>query len=88
MSLNCVFCKKPVFGRQGVTVPEVGPAHLECYQAHKAMKRTFKGLDITALSDDELSDLKDLVLAEENDRRRRYQELMGDGSSDDDIELF
>lgn len=88
MSLNCVFCKKTVFGRRGITVPEIGPAHLECYQAYKAMKRTFKGLDITALSDDELSDLKDLVLAEENDRRRRHQELIGDGSSDDDIELF
>lgn len=88
MSLNCVFCRKPVFGRKGVTVPELGPAHLDCYQAHKAMKRTFRGIDITKLSDDEVSDLKDLVLAEENDRRRRSLQGEGENPSSDDIELF
>ena len=46
------------------------------------LKRTFQKLDITALNDDELRDLKDLVLAEENDRRRQNEP---DG---DDIELF
>lgn len=88
MSMNCVFCRKPVFGHQGVTVPELGPAHLNCYQAHKAMKRTFRGIDITKLSDEEISDLKDLVLAEENDRRRRQGQNEGGQPADDDIELF
>jgi len=83
MSLNCVFCKKPVFGTSGVTVPGEGPAHQSCYQANAALARTFQSLDISKLSDDELMDLKDLVLAEFNDRDRK-----GRGSDHDDIELF
>ena len=84
MSLNCVFCKKPVFGVGGVTVPERGPAHRNCYDAYRTMRRTFRGIDITNLSDPELADLKDLVLAEDNDRKRNHEA----GSSTDDIELF
>ena len=84
MSLNCVFCKKPVFGGGGLTVPSLGPAHKHCYEAYRTMRRTFRSIDITQLSDDELSDLKDLVLAEQNDRQRKS---MGSGN-DSDIELF
>ncbi|WP_245582698.1 hypothetical protein [Oceanobacter kriegii] len=47
------------------------------------MRRTFRSIDITELTDNELSDLKDLVLAEENDRRRKSAP-----DNDDDIELF
>ncbi len=82
MSLNCVFCHKPVFGFGGLTVPLKGPAHQQCFQAFNVLKRTFQKLDITELNDDELRDLKDLVLAEENDRRRRNE------PGGDDIELF
>ncbi|WP_369982966.1 DUF2175 domain-containing protein [Thalassolituus sp.] len=82
MSLNCVFCKKPVFGTTGVTVPGEGPAHQHCYQAHSALARTFQSLDISKLSDDELLDLQDMLLAEVNDRRRRNE------GSDNEIELF
>ncbi|TNC92872.1 DUF2175 domain-containing protein [Thalassolituus sp.] len=84
MSLNCVFCHKLVFGKTGVTVPSMGPAHQTCYQAHSALKRTFQRLDIGALSDDELADLRDLVLAEDNDRRRKQ----ADPGSNGDVELF
>jgi len=83
MSLNCVFCKKPVFGTTGVTVPGNGPAHQYCLQAQAALARTFQSLDISKLSDDELLDLQDMVLAEVNDRRRR-----DDGGGDSEIELF
>jgi len=83
MSLNCVFCKKPVFGTTGVTVPGNGPAHQYCFQAQAALARTFQSLDISKLSDDELLDLQDMVLAEVNDRRRR-----DDGGGDSEIELF
>lgn len=86
MSLNCVFCKKPVFGIGGLTVPELGPAHKNCYDAYRTMRRTFRTIDITRLSDAELADLKDLVLAEENDRKRQSEP--GSASSGDDIELF
>ena len=86
MSLNCVFCKKPVFGVGGLTVPGLGPAHKNCYDAYRTMRRTFRTIDITRLSDAELADLKDLVLAEENDRKRHSG---SDKSSlNDDIELF
>jgi hypothetical protein len=87
MSLNCVFCKKPVFGLGGLTVPGMGPSHKGCYEAYRTMKRTFRTLDITRLSDEELADLKDLVLAEENDRRRHVAAVDG-AAVDDDIELF
>lgn len=73
MSLNCVFCSKPVFGHSGLTVPLKGPAHQQCFHAYNVLKRTFRKLDITELNDDELRDLKDLVLAEENDRHRQNE---------------
>ena len=79
MSMNCMFCKKTVVGQNPVTIPSEGLAHLHCYQAHQALRRTFQSLDIAALSDAELTELKDLVLAEENARQR---------GQEDDIELF
>ena len=62
-----------------MTVPGEGPAHQHCFQAQAALRRTFQTLDITALSDQELIQLKDLLLAEENYRKR---------DTDGDIELF
>lgn len=85
MSLNCIFCKKPVFGPNGLTVPKRGPAHRQCYQADAALRRTFQSLDITELNDDELLDLKDLVLTEENERCRQ---LAGEAEGSGDVELF
>ena len=78
--MRCIFCNKPVYGNDGVTVPQKGPAHQNCYQANEALRRTFQHLDITALNDQELVDLKDLVLAEINSRNRT--------DNDGDIELF
>lgn len=85
MSLNCIFCDKLVFGKTGLTVPQKGPAHQHCYQADAALRRTFQTLDITELNDNELRDLKDLVLTEENDRMRRRT---GEEHNNDDVELF
>lgn len=78
--MNCIFCNKPVYGKDGITVPSKGPAHQNCYQANEALRRTFQHLDITALNDQELVDLKDLVLAELNSRSR--------DDDSNDIELF
>jgi len=73
-----------VFGTNGITVPNKGPAHQSCYQANTALKRTFQSLDISALNDAEFYDLKDLVLSEANERDRKKL-----GKSDaGDIELF
>ena len=77
--MNCIYCSKGVWGRDGCTVPSLGPAHALCHQTFLAMKRTFGSLDITALDDDELRELGELVLAEKNARSRQHQ---------DDIELF
>ena len=77
--MKCIYCDKAVFGHSGLTVPSEGPAHSQCYQANQALKRTFQSLDITQLNDQELFELKELVITEENSRKR-------DG--DDDIELF
>lgn len=78
--MKCIFCDKPVFGEMGMTAPKMGIAHQQCFQANEALKRTFQSLDITALSDQELTQLKDLVLAEENYRNR--------GDDEESIELF
>ncbi len=79
--MRCIYCHKRVFGGEGLTVPGVGPAHQKCFQLDAALRRTFQSLDISALNDMELTDLKDLVLAEVNDRERKK-------SGNDDIELF
>ena len=80
--MRCIFCKKPVFGDEGTTVPGEGPSHKECYQTHLIFKRMFQNVEISALNDNQLTDLKDLVLAEINDRTRDTT------CEDDDIELF
>lgn len=77
--MKCVYCHQPVFGSDGITVPGQGPAHQKCFQVQQALKRTFQTLDISALNDEELIDLLDLVLAEVNVRKK---------SEDDGIELF
>ncbi len=82
--MKCIFCGKPVFGNVGITVAGEGAAHQDCFQANEALKRVFKNLEITALSDQELTQLKDLVLAEENYRKRN---AVGEEGGDD-VELF
>jgi len=79
MSMNCMYCNKSVVGHNPVTIPGHGFAHRHCFQAHQALKRTFQSLDISELSDAELRELKEMIIAEENARQR---------TSDDDIELF
>ncbi|MBV1908487.1 MAG: DUF2175 domain-containing protein [Kangiellaceae bacterium] len=76
----CIYCKKPVFGNIGLTVPKEGPAHQNCYQANQALKRTFQHLEIRELNDQELKELKELVVAEENSRSRSLD--------DDGVDLF
>lgn len=75
--MRCLFCNKPVFGNDGLSLPGRGVSHKNCFQVHEAIKRTFKGLNITTLNDAELLDLKNLVLSEENSR-----------NGENDVELF
>lgn len=78
--MHCIYCDKPVFGNSGLTVPGSGPAHQNCFQANQVLKRTFQHLEITSLNDQELQELKELIIAEENSRSRT--------SEDDGVELF
>lgn len=80
MSMNCLFCSKTVVGQSPITVPGEGLAHLHCFQAHQALKRTFQSLDISQLTDSELAELKEMIIAEENARGRQVD--------DGDVELF
>jgi len=63
-----------------MTVPGKGPSHRFCQQIAEAQTRYFHGLNITQLSDQELTELKDLILSEINIRNRP--------SGHSDIELF
>ena len=45
--MNCIYCNKLVFGREGLTIPGSGPAHQYGDQADQALKRTFQHLEIT-----------------------------------------
>ncbi len=67
--MRCVFCNKPVNGGDGMSIAGLGVAHQRCFQADEALRRTFQNLDIRALNDQELVELKDLVLAEQNSRK-------------------
>ncbi len=78
--MKCVFCNKPVHGENGMSIASLGVAHQQCFQADQALCRTFQNLDIRALNDQELIELKDLVLAEQNSRMP--------GDEFDDVELF
>ena len=80
--MKCIYCKKSVLGENGMSVDGKGPAHRQCFQADQALRRTFQSLDITALNDQELTELMDLVLGEVNYRKRQS------GEEDDDVELF
>ena len=64
----------------GMTVPSEGAAHISCFQADQALKRTFQNLQIDKLNDQELQELMELVISEQNARNR--------GADEDDIELF
>lgn len=79
--MRCIYCDKPVFGNDGLTVPQKGPAHVMCFQTQQALQRTFQNLDITSLNDEELKDLYELVIAEQNHRNRSEDES-------DAVELF
>ncbi len=77
--MRCYYCNKLVCGKEGITLPKLGPAHTVCFEANQSISRVFKNLVLTELSDNELSELKELVVAEENHRNR---------DTSDDIELF
>ena len=77
--MRCYVCNQVVTGIQGMTDPNHGAVHITCYEVKQAMARNFKGININALTDNELTNLQDLVLAEVNERK---------GDHDDDIELF
>lgn len=77
--MRCPFCKGNVIGEKEVVIlVGEGPAHTECYRRHAFHSRQFRGLDLQALDDNGLLELKDMVLMEMNSRVK----------TDTDVELF
>lgn len=78
--MKCIYCNKAVYGVEGVSVPGQGSAHKNCLSVYQTMQRQFRSLNISDLSDEDLTNLYDLVSAELNSRKRSLD--------DNDIELF
>lgn len=78
--MNCPYCSRSVVGyKEVVIVVGEGPAHKQCHERQVVGQRIFAGMDLPALSDQQLSELSDMVKMELNSR---------DESQDDAIELF
>jgi len=84
--MNCIYCDQPVLGKDPITVPGAGPAHASCHHSRLISERVFGSLRISALSDDQLNELHDLVKMERN--VRNTEQANHDDASNDDIELF
>lgn len=74
MALNCIFCKECVVKNDNskglpVSLPPYGVAHTYCVEQDLLQKRLFKGVHIAELSDRDFSELKEMVLAEDNARK-------------------
>lgn len=79
--MRCMYCDLNLVGHSEVTsIPGQGLAHYNCFITAQFQSRRFRGLDIAALSDSCLAQLKELVLTEANERNR--------DDSGADIELF
>lgn len=78
--MRCYYCDQPVLGAGPITVSGVGPAHSACHHESLVRQRVFKGLNIARLTDQELTELSDMVLMEKNVRSA--------GSGEPEIELF
>lgn len=79
--MKCFYCKKPVYGGSGMTIPSKGSAHISCHNVHESIQRKFRGISISDLSDEDFQELKELILSEDNFRNRS-------DDSEDDFELF
>ncbi|PLY12650.1 MAG: DUF2175 domain-containing protein [Sedimenticola sp.] len=79
--MRCEFCNQVVHGIDGITLPGKGVAHRTCFEIDRSTRRIFNTLDLSQLELPQLVDLKDLVLAEINDRERKH-------SGTAEIELF
>ena len=64
--MKCIYCFNPVID-DFINVPDKGSAHQGCFQLELALRRVSGQLDII---NQELTYLKDLVLAEANKRNR------------------
>ena len=76
--MKCPYCSKTVVGdKTAVMIVGEGPAHKLCYERQIIGQRVFEGLQLPVLSDEQLSELSDMVKMELNSRMPA-----------DDIELF
>ena len=80
MALNCIFCHQCVVNTDNskghpVSVPPYGIAHSYCAEQDLLLKRIFKGIHITELDNESFQELKEMVLAEDNVRNGKTDEI-------------
>ncbi len=79
MTMKCMFCDKDMLNYDGsmglpVTLPGRGIAHTYCAEQDLFSRRIFGSIHIKDLPNDDLYELRELVLAEINEREGLSQE--------------
>lgn len=68
--MKCPYCSESVVGEKDiVVVVGEGPAHRICHERAVIGQRVFSGLNLPALSDEQLHELNDMVRMELNARQ-------------------
>lgn len=79
--MRCCYCGVPVAGVRDITIVRgEGPAHSACHHRVLASRRIFQHIELSRLSDEELLELREMVLTEANSRQA--------GSEGASLELF
>ena len=69
--MKCPYCKENVIGEKNVVVVVgEGPAHAICHERATISQRVFAGLKLPVLTDEQLSELSDMVKMEQNSRKQ------------------
>jgi len=84
--MKCCYCNKNVLSEDPITVSGMGPAHRSCYEKSLIEDRVFLNLNLRALSEEQLSELSDMVKMEQNVRDSQHQQV--DVWGEEDVMLF
>jgi len=82
--MRCPYCGGQVVGDMDVVVlVGQGPAHTLCYERYNISKRVYKDIDFSALAQNDLLEMKEMILTELNARQRSDTDIQNN-----EIELF
>ena len=80
--MKCPYCHKNVVGHARVVmIVGEGPAHFSCHEQHVLSARQFQDIPLSSMNQDELIELKEMVLIELNARSRH-------DAKNNEIEMF